>query len=55
MSLAAIDCVRRCLIRPKSKAFLNAIAVPESKGGPMVLDNLQTLCRSCNSRKKDRL
>lgn len=28
--------------------------VAESKGGLMVLTNLQTLCRSCNSRKKDR-
>lgn len=25
--------------------------VPESRGGAMALDNLQTLCRSCNSRK----
>lgn len=24
---------------------------PESKGGETVLDNLQTLCRSCNSKK----
>lgn len=24
---------------------------PESKGGPTLLDNLQTLCRPCNSRK----
>lgn len=24
---------------------------PESKGGELVLDNLQTLCRSCNSSK----
>lgn len=27
---------------------------PESKGGPLTLDNLQTLCRSCNSAKGDR-
>lgn len=27
---------------------------PESKGGPTTLENLQTLCRPCNSRKKDR-
>lgn len=25
--------------------------VPESKGGPMEAENLQTLCRSCNSSK----
>lgn len=25
--------------------------VPECRGGPTTLDNLQTLCRSCNSRK----
>lgn len=28
---------------------------PEIKGGTLDLDNLQTLCRPCNSRKKDRL
>lgn len=28
--------------------------VPESKGGPTTLDNLQTLCRPCNSRKAAR-
>jgi 5-methylcytosine-specific restriction endonuclease McrA len=27
--------------------------VPVSKGGPTELGNLQTLCRACNSRKKD--
>jgi 5-methylcytosine-specific restriction endonuclease McrA len=28
--------------------------IPESKGGEMTLDNLQTLCRSCNSKKGGR-
>lgn len=29
--------------------------VPESKGGLMVVSNLQTLCRSCNSKKGNRV
>jgi hypothetical protein len=29
--------------------------VPESKGGPTVIDNLRACCRSCNSRKGHRL
>jgi hypothetical protein len=29
--------------------------VPESHGGQATLDNLQTLCRSCNSRKGARM
>jgi hypothetical protein len=28
---------------------------PERKGGKATLDNLQTLCKSCNTSKKDRL
>lgn len=28
---------------------------PESKGGETTLDNLQTLCRSCNSKKGSRV
>lgn len=28
--------------------------IPESKGGPLTLDNLQTLCAPCNSRKGNR-
>lgn len=29
--------------------------IPESKGGPATLENLQTLCKPCNSKKRDRL
>lgn len=29
--------------------------IPESKGGLAKLDNLQTLCRKCNSKKGNRL
>ena len=29
--------------------------IPESRGGPLALDNLQTLCGSCNSKKGDKL
>lgn len=29
--------------------------IPESKGGPTTLDNLQTMCQPCNSRKGSRL
>lgn len=28
---------------------------PESKGGPTTFENLQTMCRSCNSRKGARV
>lgn len=28
--------------------------IAEVKGGPTTIDNLQTLCRSCNSKKADR-
>ena len=29
--------------------------IPESRGGPTEFDNLQTLCRPCNSRKGNRM
>lgn len=29
--------------------------IPEAQGGPTTLDNLQCLCRSCNSRKGTRV
>jgi hypothetical protein len=29
--------------------------IPESRGGPTTLENLQTLCKWCNSRKSNRM
>lgn len=43
---------RRC----GSRKWLRADhIIPESKSGPMTLDNLQTLCRRCNSSKGARV
>jgi 5-methylcytosine-specific restriction endonuclease McrA len=45
----------RCL-KCGSRRNLNADHIhPESKGGPTTLENLQTLCRGCNSRKGARV
>lgn len=39
-----------------TRHFLRADHIhPESRGGLATLDNLQTLCRSCNSRKGARI
>jgi hypothetical protein len=41
----------RC-VKCGKREFLRADHIfPESKGGEAVLENLQTLCRNCNSRK----
>lgn len=38
-----------------SRSMLRADHIfPESRGGPMTLENLQTLCMSCNSSKGNR-
>ena len=41
----------RCLGCGTWKSLSIDHIIPESSGGPTVFENLQTLCRSCNSRK----
>lgn len=43
----------RCLCCSSSKQLTVDHIVPVNKGGNNTLSNLQTLCRSCNSRKSD--
>lgn len=39
-----------------SRRFLQIDHIyPKSKGGPTIRENLQTLCKRCNSRKSDRV
>lgn len=49
---------RRCLCCQQVGTRHNPITrdhvLPISKGGPDTIDNLQPLCKSCNSRKKDK-
>lgn len=44
----------RCKICEGYKSLTADHIFPESKGGLATMDNLQTLCRSCNSRKGNR-
>lgn len=38
----------------RSRRYLEVDHIyPESLGGPTTMENLQTLCRSCNSKKRD--
>jgi hypothetical protein len=45
----------RCLHCGIQKDLSVDHVVPWSRGGPTVIENLQTLCRKCNSRKRDKL
>ena len=45
----------RCLVCGSQDHLRADHIIPESKGGQASLDNLQTLCRSCNSKKKTKV
>ena len=46
---------RRVMERDKYRCVTcRAHIMPESRGGPTTFENLQTMCRSCNSRKGNR-
>lgn len=45
----------RCLICSGYSDLCCDHIVPESKGGEATLDNLQTLCRKCNTSKHDKM
>jgi hypothetical protein len=44
-----------CLICGTASNLTIDHVYPEIRGGTLTLENLQTLCKSCNSRKRDRL
>lgn len=45
----------KCLACPSTEDLAVDHIVPESQGGTLDIDNLQTLCRSCNSRKRTQM
>jgi 5-methylcytosine-specific restriction endonuclease McrA len=44
----------RCLCCGKRKKLTADHVIPVSKGGTSSIDNIQPLCKSCNSKKKDK-
>lgn len=45
----------RCVTCNSHKDLACDHIIPESKGGPTTFENLQTMCRPCNSRKGNRV
>lgn len=41
----------KCLVCGSQRMLRADHVIAESKGGPATLENLQTLCRNCNSKK----